>query len=146
MKSEASLPSSSLSRRTWLGGALVAAAAAMVPTSAEARCARPSVAAEARRSRYVFEGTVVSISGMNLTFQVTAVWRGTPPDHVTVARSERSSMAPTASDVGQSYLVFAHGESDTSLAMSRCGSSGPLASATETLAELRRAHLTRTAR
>lgn len=121
-----------IARRSFLAalGALLASAAA----PASARCAHLAVATEARGSRYVLEGTIESVDADGIgTVRVTAVWLGTPPATVRVGfRSGRFRLS--SHHVGETWLVFAEGASDASLAMNRCGSSGPvLASVTAAL-------------
>ena len=111
---------------------------------ASARCRHIEVPEESRTSAYVFEGTLESVSGTELTFLVTAVWSGSPPEHVTVGTSARRPLA-SASDVGTSYLIFARG-TPADLAIARCGSSAPIAQAGSTIAELETLGLTRTPR
>ena len=81
---------------------------ALLAAPASARCRAIPVAEESRTSAYVFEGTLESVSDHELTFLVTAVWSGSPPQHVTVGTSARRPLA-SASDVGTSYLIFARG-------------------------------------
>lgn len=109
-----------------------------------ARCATPSVAVEARRS-VVFEGRLESVVGEELTFVVTAVWRGTTGDRVVALTSERSPLA-SAADVGTAYLVFAAGSSDGPLGISRCGHSAPISSSSTTVTALQAMGLSRAAR
>lgn len=111
---------------------------------AGARCRPIEVPVEVRTSAYVFEGTLEAVSGRELTFLVTAVWSGTPPEHVRATTSGRRPLG-TASHVGTTYLVFARG-TPPDLTIARCGSSSPLASAGYTIAELQTVGLTRVAR
>jgi hypothetical protein len=111
---------------------------------ASARCRHIEVPEETRSSAYVFEGTLESVAGRDLTFLVTAVWSGTPPQHVTVGTSGRRPLA-SASDVGTTYLVFAMGTAPD-LSVARCGSSAPLASAGYAIAALEGLGLGRVAR
>ena len=100
---------------------------AILPTSpADARCARMAAREECAASLYVFEGTLESVVDRELTFVVTAVWQGAPPERVVVTTSGRRPLA-SASDVGSAYLIFALGRDPASLRIARCGSSGPLA-------------------
>lgn len=121
-----------------------ALALALTPRLAAADCALYPPAEEARAARHVFEGRVVSVSGTSLVFEVVATWKGNPPARITVTGGGRWWPSPDA--VGQTWLVFAAGDSDTSLTFSRCGSTGALPARPEVLAALAGAGLSRAPR
>lgn len=132
----------SLGRRTFL-----AFAATLLPASdALARCAsRYDAASEARHARYVFEGRATHVADDGTyTFDVTAVWSGNPPPTLRVTWAGRGAPVEHR-HVGTDWLVFAGGESDDALGMSRCGSTSRLP-ARALVAELTRAGFTRTPR
>lgn len=135
MRHVASPSTRSRSRCLSAGLLLAAAVASATPAPTLARCARIDVPVEAARSLYVFEGRLEAVDGRSLTFAVTAVWQGTPPERVTVGTSARRPFA-TDANVGATYLVFASGTDAGSLNIARCGSSGLLSIVGSTLAEL----------
>lgn len=115
-----------------------------LPSAAAADCALLAPDDEARRARHVFEGRVVAVDGGSMTFDVIAVWKGNPPARVTVAGMGR--WMPPSGAMGQTWLVFAAGDDDAHLGMSRCGSSGRLPASDRTLAALAGAGLSRRTR
>ena len=111
-----------------------------------ARCARPSVVREARRSLYVIEGRLETFEEDHLVFVVTAVWQGTPPERVTISNGTSRRRIASPADVGTTFIVLAGGDPADGLHASSCGHTAPLASSASTIAELQALGLTRTAR
>ena len=127
-------------RRHLLQG-LVASVIVLGSARAEARCAPIPARLDAAQSRYVFEGVIETVTNSAVVFRVVATWKGTPPAHARVRFSGR--MGISAAQVGQTYVVFARGESDDALSWARCGRTGALSAARTT--ELTTIGLTRRA-
>jgi hypothetical protein len=119
-------------------------ALALIPRSALADCALVPPAEEARSARHVFEGRVAATSGVAMTFDVDAIWKGNPPARIVVSGGGR--WWPPADAVGQTWLVFAEGADDAHLSFSRCGNTGALPIRPAVLAALASAGLTRAPR
>ena len=119
-------------RRHFVQG-LLAGAIVLSAARAEARCAPIPVRLDAAQSRYVFEGVIETVSDSDVVFRVVATWKGTPPAHARLRFSGRMRMS--AAQVGQTYVVFARGDSDDALSWARCGGTG-------TLSETRTSELT----
>jgi len=79
---------------------------------------------DAQQSRYIFEGVIETVSDTDVVFRVVATWKGNPPAHARLHFSGRMRMGPE--QVGQTYIVFARGESDDALSSARCGGTGRL--------------------
>lgn len=125
-------------RRHFVQG-LLASALFLGSARAEARCAPLSLQLDAAQSRYVFEGVIEAVGDSDVTFRVVATWKGTPPAHVRLRFSGRSRMR--REQIGQTYVVFARGESDEALSWARCGATATLNAALTS--ELTAAGLTR---
>ena len=94
---------------------------------------------DAAQSRYIFEGVIETVRDTEVVFRVVATWKGNPPAHTRLVFAGRMRM--DAEMVGQTYVVFARGESDEALSSARCGGTGPLSAART--AELTATGLTR---
>ena len=125
-------------RRHFVQG-LLASTLVLAAARAEARCAPLPLRLDAAQSRYVFEGVIETVSANDVVFRVVATWKGTPPAHARLRFSGRSRMRPE--QIGQTYVVFARGESDEALSWARCGATATLNAALTS--ELTTAGLTR---
>jgi hypothetical protein len=118
---------------------LLAGVIVLASSRAEARCAPLPLRLDAAQSRYVFEGVIETVSERDVVFRVVATWKGTPPARTRVRFSGRTRIRQES--IGQTFVVFARGESDDALSWARCGATGTLNAALT--AELTAAGLTR---
>lgn len=84
--------------------AFTAASLAVSNTSSASVCAL-SLRNQVRGAAFILEAELVEVHGYVATFRTVAVYKGAPPVQVTVHGSRRT-ITPSASNVGDTYLLF----------------------------------------
>ena len=88
----------------------------------------------------VFAGEVSAINqtarGFEVSFSVAEVWKGELPQNLVITTGPHSAACGYSFEVGQDYLVYAHGRDNNRLGAGLCSRTALLSNAADDLVEL----------